>query len=113
STQPDVVSWHERAKALALPTQAFIAGRYVASTSGATFARVNPATGEHLTDVAAGDTRDVDAAVAAARAAFEAGSWAKQRPAARKKVLQKFAELILTHREELALLETLDTGKPI
>jgi acyl-CoA reductase-like NAD-dependent aldehyde dehydrogenase len=113
STQPETVSWHERAKAIALPTQAFIDGRYVGSMSGATFARVNPATGQHLTDVAAGDTRDVDAAVAAARAAFEAGSWTKQSPAARKKVLQKLAELIRTHRDELALLETLDTGKPI
>ena len=113
STPSEAVSWHERAKAVALPTQAFIGGRYVASASGATFARVNPATGEHLTDVAAGDTRDVDAAVAAARAAFEAGTWAKQSPAARKKVLQKFAELIRANRDELALLETLDTGKPI
>ncbi|HEY1283596.1 MAG TPA: aldehyde dehydrogenase [Steroidobacteraceae bacterium] len=113
STQPETISWHERAKAIALPTQAFIDGRYVGSMSGATFARVNPATGQHLTDVAAGDTRDVDAAVAAARAAFEAGSWTKQSPAARKKVLQKLAELIRTHRDELALLETLDTGKPI
>jgi acyl-CoA reductase-like NAD-dependent aldehyde dehydrogenase len=66
-----------------------------------------------LADVSAGDTRDIDAAVAAARAAFDAGSWSKQAPAARKKVLQKFAELILANLEELALLETLDTGKPI
>ncbi len=113
NTESNTVSWHERAKSIVLPRQAFIGGRYVDSASGATFARVNPATGEHLVDVAAGDTRDVDAAVAAARAAFEAGSWARQPPAARKKVLQKLAELILAHREELALLETLDTGKPI
>ncbi len=113
STQPEMISWHERAKSLSLPTQAFIGGRYVDSISGATFARVNPATGQPLCDVAAGDTRDIDAAVAAARAAFEAGSWARQAPAKRKKVLQKFAELIRAHRDELALLETLDTGKPI
>jgi acyl-CoA reductase-like NAD-dependent aldehyde dehydrogenase len=113
STQPDTVSWHDRAKSIELPTQAFINGRYVDSASGATFARVNPATGQHLADVAAGDTRDIDAAVAAARAAFESGSWSGQAPAARKQVLQRFAELIRTHRDELALLETLDTGKPI
>jgi acyl-CoA reductase-like NAD-dependent aldehyde dehydrogenase len=98
---------------LNLRTQAFIGGRYVDSISGATFTRVNPATGQPLAQVAAGDTRDIDAAVAAARKAFESGSWAKQKPASRKKVLQKFAELILANHEELALLETLDTGKPI
>jgi 4-guanidinobutyraldehyde dehydrogenase / NAD-dependent aldehyde dehydrogenase len=106
-------SWHDRAKTLSLRTQAFIGGRYVDSISGATFTRVNPATGQQLAEVAAGDTRDIDAAVAAARAAFEAGSWAKQSPASRKKVLQRFAELIVSNHEELALLETLDTGKPI
>jgi acyl-CoA reductase-like NAD-dependent aldehyde dehydrogenase len=113
SSQPNTISWHDRAKSLELHTQAFIGGRYVDSVSGATFARINPATGQPLADVSAGDTRDIDAAVAAARAAFDAGSWSKQAPAARKKVLQKFAELILANLEELALLETLDTGKPI
>jgi acyl-CoA reductase-like NAD-dependent aldehyde dehydrogenase len=107
------VSWHDRAKTLSLRTQAFIGGRFVDSISGTTFTRVNPATGERLADVAAGDTRDIDAAVAAARAAFDSGSWSKQSPASRKKVLQRFAELIVSNHEELALLETLDTGKPI
>ena len=113
SALPDSVSWHERAKALSLRTQAFIGGRYVDSASGATFARVNPANGQPLAQVAAADTRDIDAAVAAARAAFDAGAWSRQPPRARKKVLLKFAELILANRDELALLETLDTGKPI
>ena len=113
SSQPEAVSWHDRARSLKLRTQAFIGGRYVDSLSGLTFPRVNPATGQPLADVAAGDTRDIDAAVASARAAFEAGSWSKQSPAARKKVLLKFADLILANLEELALLETLDTGKPI
>jgi acyl-CoA reductase-like NAD-dependent aldehyde dehydrogenase len=63
--------------------------------------------------VAATDTRDIDAAVAAARAAFESEIWSKQPPRSRKNVLLKFAELILAHQDELALLETLDTGKPI
>ena len=113
SSQSNTVSWHDRAQSLQPRTQAFIGGRYVDSMSGATFARVNPATGKPLAQVAAGDTRDIDAAVAAARAAFESGSWSKQAPAARKRVLQRFAELILSNHEELALLETLDTGKPI
>src|SRR4029453_2548296 len=89
------VSWHERAKSLSLRTQAFINGRYVDAVSGATFERINPANGQPLAAVAAGDTRDIDAAVAAARKAFDSGVWAKQPPSARKKVLQKFAELIL------------------
>jgi len=113
SAETNSISWHDRAQALTLRTQAFIGGRYVDSISGATFARVNPATGQPLAQVAAADTRDIDSAVAAARAAFESGSWSKQSPSARKKVLQKFAELIDANLEELALLETLDTGKPI
>jgi acyl-CoA reductase-like NAD-dependent aldehyde dehydrogenase len=113
NAESNTISWHDRAKTLSLRTQAFIGGRYVDSISGATFTRVNPATGERLADVAAGDTRDIDAAVAAARAAFDSGSWSKQSPASRKKVLQRFAELIVANHEELALLETLDTGKPI
>lgn len=113
NSQISALSWHDRAKALEPRTQAFIGGRYVDSASGATFARVNPANGEVLAQVAACDTRDIDAAVASARAAFETGVWAKQSPKARKKVLQRFAELIHANLEELALLETLDTGKPI
>jgi acyl-CoA reductase-like NAD-dependent aldehyde dehydrogenase len=113
NAQANTLSWHDRAKSLSLRTRAFIGGRYVDSISGATFARVNPATGQPLAQVAAGDTRDIDAAVAAARKAFDSGAWAKQKPASRKKVLQKFADLILANHEELALLETLDTGKPI
>jgi acyl-CoA reductase-like NAD-dependent aldehyde dehydrogenase len=74
---------------------------------------VNPANGAVLAQVAACDTRDIDAAVASARAAFESGAWAKQSPKARKKVLLRFAQLIQENLEELALLETLDTGKPI
>ena len=107
------LSWHDRARVLEPRTQAFIGGRYVDAASGATFTRVNPANGEVLAQVAACDARDVDAAVASARAAFESGAWAGQSPKARKKALQRFAELTQANLEELALLETLDTGKPI
>jgi 4-guanidinobutyraldehyde dehydrogenase / NAD-dependent aldehyde dehydrogenase len=112
STQSPV-SWHERAKSVQFPTQAFIGGRHVDAASGATFDSVNPATGKVLARVAAGDVADVDSAVAAARVAFHKGSWAHLAPAKRKRILLKFAELILKHKEELALLETLDVGKPI
>ncbi|MFO1265468.1 MAG: aldehyde dehydrogenase [Rubrivivax sp.] len=88
------------------------AGR-VAAASGATFDAISPIDGRRLAAVAAGDAADIDAAVAAARASFERGDWSRQPPAARKRVLQKFADLVAVHREELALLETLDMGKPI
>jgi acyl-CoA reductase-like NAD-dependent aldehyde dehydrogenase len=56
---------------------------------------------------------DVDLAVAHARAAFESGAWRRQEPQQRKRVLQRFAELMRADLERLALLETLDVGKPI
>ena len=106
-------SWHARAAALRFDGRAFIGGRRVAPVAGETFDCVSPIDGRTLTPVARGRAADIDAAVAAARAAFEDRRWAGQPPAARKKVLQRFAEKILGAREELALLETLDMGKPI
>jgi 4-guanidinobutyraldehyde dehydrogenase / NAD-dependent aldehyde dehydrogenase len=109
----DSLCWHERARSLNLRTQAFIDGRYVDAASGATFDSFNPATGKLLARVAAGDEEDINRAVAAARAVFRKGSWSNLPPVKRKKALFRFAELILKHAEELALLETLDMGKPI
>ena len=106
-------SWHDRAAALTLDGRAFINGQRTTSASGETFDKYSPIDGRRLAPIARGQTADIDAAVASARAAFEDGRWAHQPPAARKKVLQRFAELILSHRDELALLETLDMGKPI
>jgi len=109
----NIPGWHERAALLSPQTRAFIGGEYVDALSGAQFDNVNPATGKVFGRVAAGDAPDVERAVAAARAAFEQGVWSRTRPAHRKKVLGAFAQSILAHREELALLETLDMGKPI
>src|SRR5262249_28842189 len=81
--------------------------------SGKTFDCINPATGKVLTAVAAGDAEDIDRAVKAARAVFEKGSWSRMAGAERKKILIRFADLIEQHATELALLETLDMGKPI
>ena len=105
--------WRARAASLGINGQAFIDGRYVAARSGATFDDVSPIDGRVIARVASTDAADVDLAVAAARRAFERGDWANQAPADRKRVLQKFAGLIRAHRDELALLETLDMGKPI
>jgi acyl-CoA reductase-like NAD-dependent aldehyde dehydrogenase len=107
------VDWRAMAASFAPRTDAFIGGKYVPAASGATFDCVNPANGKILAQVASCDAPDVDAAVTAARRAFEAGHWSRRAPAARKKVLLRFAELIRKHREELALTETLDMGKPI
>jgi acyl-CoA reductase-like NAD-dependent aldehyde dehydrogenase len=106
-------SWHERAAALRPETRAFIAGRYVDALDGGTFDDVNPADGRVLARVASCDAADVAAAVASARTAFDGGRWSGMPPANRKRVMLRFAELLLAHREELALLETLDMGKPI
>src|ERR1700752_1819913 len=113
NAKPESISWHERARALSFRTQAFVDGRYVDAASGATFDSINPATGKLLARVAAGDEEDINRAVAAARAVFRKGSWANPPPARAKPALLKFAELIAKHPEELALLETLDMGKPI
>jgi 4-guanidinobutyraldehyde dehydrogenase/NAD-dependent aldehyde dehydrogenase len=113
SATAESVSWHERARRLEFRTQAFIDGRYVDAASGATFDCINPATGKLLARVAAGDSEDIDRAVSGARAIFRQGSWANLAPAKRKKTLLRLAELIREHGEELALLETLDMGKPI
>ena len=106
-------SWHSRAVAIRPLAQAFINGRYVDAASGDTFDCVSPIDGRSLAKVASTDSTDVDAAVAAARTVFNKGSWSRMAPAQRKRVLLRFAELILKDAEELALLETLDMGKPI
>lgn len=105
--------WRARAEALEIRARAFIGGRFVDAASGRTFDTVNPATGRAIAAVAECDSEDVERAVAAARAAFEDGPWPRMKPAQRKKVLLRLADLMRTHREELALLETLDVGKPI
>lgn len=99
--------------ALTFPGQAFINGKYVNAVSGKTFDCESPIDGRILTQVAACDAADADIAVKAARAAFVKGHWRNMNPFKRKAILLKFAELMGKHAEELALLETLDTGKPI
>jgi acyl-CoA reductase-like NAD-dependent aldehyde dehydrogenase len=105
--------WHQRARSLAIEGRAFIDGRYLPAASGLTFDRVSPIDGRVIAKVASTDVTDVNLAVAAARRSFESGIWSRQPPRERKRVLLRFAELILEQRDELALLETLDMGKPI
>lgn len=103
--------WHERAVRLSIEGRAYIDGEYVDSASGETFASINPANGQEFVQVASGDAEDIDRAVKSARRAF--AGWARMSATDRKRILLKFSELILANRDELALLETLNVGKPI
>ena len=105
--------WQDKAKNSAIETRLFINGAYCDAADKATFETVNPATRQTLANVARGKQADVDLAVQAPREVFDRGDWSQASPAQRKYVLNKFADLMERHGEELALLETLDTGKPI
>jgi gamma-glutamyl-gamma-aminobutyraldehyde dehydrogenase/4-guanidinobutyraldehyde dehydrogenase/NAD-dependent aldehyde dehydrogenase len=105
--------WLADAAKLDPPTGLYLDGSSVDAASGATFDTFAPRDGSVLASVAAGDAEDVDRAVASARAAFEDGRWRELPPKQRKAVLLRFAELIREHGAELALLESLDVGKPI
>jgi aldehyde dehydrogenase (NAD+) len=95
------------------PGRLFIGGKWVDSSSGKTFSTINPATGEVITQIAEGNERDVDAAVQAARKAFDSGPWAEMSASDRGRILWKIGDLIDKYNEELGTLETLDNGKPI
>jgi aldehyde dehydrogenase (NAD+) len=93
--------------------QLLIGGKWVNAVSGKTFPTVNPATEEVICHVAEGDAADIDLAVKAARKAFESGAWTKANASDRGRMLNKLADLIETHADELAALEALDNGKPL
>ncbi len=97
----------------ALRTQAFIDGRFVDALSGRTFTTENPATGRPIAEVAECDAADVDRAVSAARRQADGGAWSTMAPGDRKRLLIRFADLIDAHVDELARIESLDTGKPL
>jgi aldehyde dehydrogenase (NAD+) len=93
-------------------TKLLINNQWVDSASGKTFPTVNPATGEAICQVAEADAADVDSATRAAREAFEQGSWRKTSASERGRLLNRLADLIERHADELARLESLDNGKP-
>lgn len=105
--------WQNKAKALMIEGRAFIGGQFVEALSGATRPTLNVATGVPLAEVASCGQEDADKAVAIARQTFESGVWSAMAPMDRKLIMVRWAELIEAHAEELALLETLDVGKPI
>lgn len=98
---------------IAIPAHAVIDGKIVPAVSGKTFANTTPRNGSVINQVAETDAADIDIAVAAARRVFEAGTWRRMHYRQKKAILFKFAELMERDAEQLALLESLDVGKPI
>ncbi|MBO1518410.1 aldehyde dehydrogenase [Oceanisphaera pacifica] len=109
----DKAYWQGLADKVTLESRLFIAGKYQKSHANERFNCINPATEQILAEVSRAQDADVNKAVAAARSSFESGVWADASPAERKAVLLRLATLIEKHQHELALLDTLNTGKPI
>ncbi len=109
----DLNYWQQRVARQTFIDTAVIGGQQVASVSGATFDAINPATNQLLARVAACGEEDVNLAVRSARRAFNTGPWRRMSPGERKKILIKLSELLMVHREELALLDSLNMGKPV
>ncbi|MCU1721517.1 aldehyde dehydrogenase [Pseudomonas sp. 5P_5.1_Bac1] len=109
----DLNYWQQRAARQTFLDTALIGGQQIASASGATFEAINPATNQVLARVAACGEDEVNLAVRSARRAFEEGPWARMAPVERKKILLRLSELLLANREELALLDSLNMGKPV
>jgi acyl-CoA reductase-like NAD-dependent aldehyde dehydrogenase len=107
--------WTEVAQKAAgqIETRLFIDGDYTDAAAAGRFETINPANGQVLAEMSAGMPADIDRAVAAARSAFRSGCWSRIAPRERMEILYAFADEIDAHAEELAVLETLDMGKPI
>jgi 4-(gamma-glutamylamino)butanal dehydrogenase len=101
------------ASSIDLPSNAFINGKFMSAKSGKTIPSVNPATGTVITEVAACQSEDIDYAVSKAREAFDRGYWSRMHPTERKHAMIKLVKLMKRHRHELAVLESIDSGKPI
>jgi acyl-CoA reductase-like NAD-dependent aldehyde dehydrogenase len=110
---PTHADWIDRARTVRPPTRPFIDGDFRAPLDGSVVPDTTPRDGTLIAEVETAGVRDVDRAVAAARAAFDDGRWADLAPVARKRVMLRFAELVRANADELALLESLDVGHPI
>ena len=105
--------WEQRALQLKIEGRAYINGEYTAAVSNETFECLSPVDGRLLGKVASCDAADAQRAVENARKTFDSGVWSRMAPAKRKATMIRFAGLLKQNAEELALLETLDMGKPI
>ncbi|MDE1715680.1 aldehyde dehydrogenase [Chromobacterium amazonense] len=107
------INWQRKAEQLHFEGRAYIDGAYQKALSGKEFTTINPATGKVLASIEWCGAEDVELAVRAARRAFDGGAWSELAPRSRMEILKRFASLIQDNIEELALLESLDVGKPI
>ncbi|SBS29014.1 Aldehyde dehydrogenase PuuC [Marinomonas aquimarina] len=106
--------WQALRETLNVRSEAYINGQFTpAKKKGTTFECINPADETVLANVASCDEADVDIAVAAAKKVFRSGVWSEMAPGQRKRILQKWADLLEQHFDELALTDTLDMGKSI
>ena len=105
--------WQLNADQLKFNTKAFIGGHFVEAQDESTFACINPANKQHIADITRCGEHEVEQAVRCARTVFELGEWSRFSPSKRKKILLRLAQLIEENSDELALLDTLDMGKPI
>ncbi|GAB3561753.1 aldehyde dehydrogenase family protein [Amycolatopsis endophytica] len=112
-SQRDHAAWLAAAGRLTFENRPFIDGAFTDALSGDAFATTSPRDGSVLTEVQAGGAEDIDRAVRAARAAFDDARWRGLPPGDRKRIMLRWAESIHAHAEELALLDTLEMGKPI
>jgi acyl-CoA reductase-like NAD-dependent aldehyde dehydrogenase len=107
------MGWKDLAAAVTWDTRPFIEGRRCTPLSAEAYDKVNPATEEVLCRPSTGTAQEVDAAVQIARRAFEDGRWSGLTPGRRREILEKLADLIVEHKAEIALLDSLEIGKPI
>jgi len=105
--------WQQMAESIHFHADAFINGEFVSAQKGERFDVINPATGKVLAEVASCLSEDADIAVSVAKDVFKAGTWSRLPAMQRKKILLKFADLMAENSETLALIDTLDMGKPI
>src|SRR5262249_58127842 len=100
-------------RALARQPSLFINNEWVRSTHSATLVVEDPSIGQEVARIVDASDADVDRAVAAARAAFDDGRWSNLPPNRRDRIINKLADLLEAHAEELAELEAIDNGKPV
>lgn len=110
---PTYKEWQKMANEFVHQTKPFIGGDYITGHSGKTYETINPATEEITANITACDTNDVDNAVKVARHVFNKGSWSRMAARDRGIILQKLSALVLENANQLALMETINMGKPI
>ena len=110
SEQPQ---WHKKASEFKSDAKIFIDGKFMDAASGKTFVNVSPSQNRVIGQIASGDVEDINRAVASAKKVFDAGTWRDMNPRDKKIIMLRWAQLLGEHREELAFLEAIDTGRPI